>query len=226
MRCPASQPWHRWLGRTATSRSGLAGLDPTRLAARLSVGRTGRPGASEPIAAGHGRRGSCTAASAEPARTLDPRRQLRRGLGELHDDRPHRRPVGPGGVEHVGRPDHRLARRHARALLADAHPAAALDHDEPASVCGFAWGAMRACRPKASSAMTPGRAALDDLALDRRPCRADRPGAGGRPRTAGPRSARRRRRGARGAGYRRRRRRRESSCGSSPRGARSAARVK
>ena len=56
--------------------------------------------------------------------------------------------------------------RHPRPLVADADPAAALDHDEVAASSGCVWGVIRAPRSKASSAMTPVRPALDDLALD------------------------------------------------------------
>ena len=59
---------------------------------------------------------------------------------ELDDDRAHRRPVGPGGVEHVGRPDHGLARLDPRPLVADPDPAAALDHEEVATSWGSCGG--------------------------------------------------------------------------------------
>ena len=68
-------------------------------------------------------------------------------------------------MEDVGRPGGRLARLDPRPLLADAHPAAALDHDEPGPV-GVRVGGDPCLPPEGQLADDAARAALDDLALD------------------------------------------------------------
>ena len=110
----------------------------------------------------------------------DARRQRKRRLRELHDDRPHRRPIGPGRVQHVRGPDDRLARLDPGPLVAHAHPAAALDHDEvrPAGVRVRRDAGVPAERQLRDEA---GCLAADDLALD-----APRPGRPVRPTVPDP----------------------------------------
>ena len=124
---------------------GGGGAGPLRSARRPSPLVTGR------------RRGASPGLDPHEVALDDPR-QRQRGPRELDDDRAHLGAVGPRRVEHVRRPGHGLARLDPRPLVADADPAAALDHDEPGAVgVGVRRDPAARARTRARRSRRPGR---------------------------------------------------------------------
>ena len=86
------------------------------------------------------------------------------GAGELDDDRPHLRHVGPGAVGHVGRPQDRLTGVDPeRSPPTATQPPPSITTNQV--VFGFECGSIRAFRAKASSLISRARR-VDHLAGD------------------------------------------------------------
>ena len=155
---PDPRPARRVLGREARP----AGRATARIGSARLVARRGSPASGRAA-------GSAGPAEARPRRRARARRPSARRAAPSMTAAIRDRPapansttiariwavLGPRAVGHVGRPQDRLAGRDPGLLLADADPAAALDHDEPGRVrVGVGLDPRRSARRRAR-AITP-----------------------------------------------------------------------